>query len=149
MNEVFMFAAFGDPAAKAAAGMKKLKKRKQKKEEDAEEEGEERLATPYSIFDKNEMEAKMVCSFPFSLHSASLTNALVYLSFFPFLSTQKKLNVEIAELEARAAERREAASRREAAARLEAEEALNVVDTGADTSVGLEAADILMEGITV
>jgi hypothetical protein len=57
--------------------------------------------------------------------------------------------VEIAELEARAAERREAASRREAAARLEAEEALNVVDTGVDTSVGLEAAGMLMEGITV
>jgi hypothetical protein len=87
--------------------------------------------------------------FPFSLHSTSLTDALVYLSFFSFLSIQKKLNVEIAELEARAAERREAASRREAAARLEAEEALNVVDTGADMSLGLEAADISMEGITV
>ncbi|KIM74153.1 hypothetical protein PILCRDRAFT_828437 [Piloderma croceum F 1598] len=124
MNEVFMFAAFGGPAARAAAGMKKQKKRKQKKEGDMEEEGEgeweEKLATPFSIFDKNEMEAKM-----------------------------KILNVEIAELEASAAERREAALRREAAARLEAEEALNVADTGADTSVGLEAADILMEGITV
>jgi hypothetical protein len=68
MNEVFMFAAFGGPAARAAAGTKKLKKRKQKKDGDTEQEGEgeEKLATPYTIFDKNEMEAKMVSSFLFS-----------------------------------------------------------------------------------
>ena len=65
-----MFAAFGGPAARAAVGTKKLKKRKQKKDGDTEQEGEgeEKLATPYSIFDKNEMEVKMVTVLEQAMH---------------------------------------------------------------------------------
>ena len=75
-----MFAAFGGPAARAAVGMKKQKKRKQKKEGDEEEE----LATPFSIFDKNEMQAKMVCPL-FFLSSFNFPNGRTCLPFFLFI----------------------------------------------------------------
>ena len=78
-----MFAAFGGPAARAAVGTKKLKKRKQKKDGDSEQEGEgeEKLAIPYSIFDKNEMEVKMVSSFPFSSQPSYIPPPLTNVSF--------------------------------------------------------------------
>jgi hypothetical protein len=89
MNEVFMFAAFGGPAARAAVGMKKQKKRKQKKEGDEEEE---ELATPFSIFDKNEMQAKMVCPLFFlsSFNSPNGHTCLPFFLFIPFHSEKIK-----------------------------------------------------------
>jgi len=68
-----MYAAFGDPVARAAQAGKKQKQKKN------QEEGEEKekLVTPYSMFDKNEMEEKMVRFIPsFISISTFLRNVL-------------------------------------------------------------------------
>jgi hypothetical protein len=65
MNEVFMYAAFGDPAARAAATAKAVKRKKQQSEsEKGQEKEEEKMQTPYSIFNEKEMDEKIV-RFPF------------------------------------------------------------------------------------
>jgi len=120
MNEVFMYAAFGDPAARAAATAKAVKRNKLESEKGKERESEkEKIQTPYSIFDEKQMNEKIT-----------------------------KLNAEIAELEIRAAERREVLLRRQAEAEAEAEAQLQVQEETLNVD-GLEAADVSMEGITV
>jgi hypothetical protein len=56
MNEVFMYAAFGDPVARFKAKNKK----RGKQENDEGEDGTEGAKAPYSIFDKRDLEEKMV-----------------------------------------------------------------------------------------
>lgn len=51
-----MYAAFGDPAARAMA--------EKKKQEARNGEMEEKVVTPYSIFDRDELEEKTVRSAP-------------------------------------------------------------------------------------
>ena len=142
-----MYAAFGDPVARATAT-------KKMEGTDGEEGKEEKVETPYSRFDKNEMEEKMVRYFHSLMHPHTIKQ-LMYSLFLSIPAPQHKLNAEIAELEVRAADRRAAALKREEEARREAEEALDVDGSadgeGVSVSVvlGLEAADISMEGITV
>jgi len=57
MNEVFVYAAFGDPVARFKAKNKKRGKQENDEGEDGMEEG---AKAPYSIFDKRELEEKMV-----------------------------------------------------------------------------------------
>ena len=138
-----MYAAFGDPAARAAATAKAVKRKKRQSESARGKEKEEKIQTPYSIFDEKEMDEKIVCFpfIPFSFRSSILQVTH---------PRQTKLDTEIAELEIRTAERREALLRPQAKAEAEAEAQLQVrkgtldVDVG---SVGLEA-DVSMEGQT-
>ena len=60
-----MYAAFGDPAARAAATAKAVKRKKQQSESEKGKEKEaEKMQTPYSIFNEKEMDEKIV-RFPF------------------------------------------------------------------------------------
>jgi hypothetical protein len=74
MNVVFMYAAFGDPAARAAATAKAVKRKKRQSESARGKEKEEKIQTPYSIFDEKEMDEKIVCFpfIPFSFRSSIL-----------------------------------------------------------------------------
>jgi hypothetical protein len=73
MNEVFMYAAFGDPVARATA-------KKKTEGIDGGKEKVEKLETPYSRFDKNEMEEKMVRCF-LSLMHPQMMKQLTYSHF--------------------------------------------------------------------
>lgn len=74
MHEVFQYAAFGDPVARARAG--KTAKKAGKKEEEKTGKEEVKIKTPYSIFNKMEMEGKIVrFSFSFPCLEQQLTRS--------------------------------------------------------------------------
>lgn len=87
MNEVFMYAAFGDPVKRAEAQSKTAKRE------------EEKIETPFSIFDTGEMDVKIV-RFYSLLFSYLIEGAKHW-------REQTKLDEEIAQLKARAAGRKQ------------------------------------------
>jgi hypothetical protein len=101
MNKVIMYTAFEDPVNRATAT-------KKSEEIDSGEGKVEKVEMPYSRFDKNEMEEKMVRYSLFVIHPQTIKQ-LTYPLFLSIPAPQHKLNAEIAELKVRAADCRAAA----------------------------------------